>query len=82
MMNEVERKVLAALIELEKAVEQIPTANPKPDLAPIFTKIDNLTKELPLTTDRQLIHFLQRKSYQKARLFLQEQETGSVPASS
>lgn len=70
-MQESEQKLLNALLELESAVARMPTANPKPNLSAKFQEIDALTTQLPKGTHPQLIHYLQRKSYQKARLFLQ-----------
>jgi hypothetical protein len=72
-VNATEEQVLKALVELDDAVKQMPTANPKPNLIPIFTRIEDLARQLPPTTDRQLLHYLQRKSYQKARAFLEEE---------
>jgi len=46
-------------------------ANPKPNLLPLFTRLDDLAKNLPASADPQLRHYLQRKSYQKARVLLQ-----------
>jgi hypothetical protein len=68
--NSVEKKLLEALVELEAAVKSMPTANPKPDLLPIFSRIDGLTNQLP-PQDSELRHFLQRKSYSKAKLLLE-----------
>lgn len=70
-MTQPERQVLEALLELESAVARMQTANPKPNLMPIFSRIDQLTESLPRTTDPQLLHYLRKKSYEKARLFLQ-----------
>jgi len=36
-----------------------------------FNQIDNLASQLPKTTDGELLHYLQKKSYEKARLFLE-----------
>lgn len=49
------------------------TANPKPDLKPLFARLDELTKALPKNADRQLLHFLHNKSYEKAQQWLQAQ---------
>ncbi|HZO54940.1 MAG TPA: hypothetical protein VFB63_19695 [Bryobacteraceae bacterium] len=70
-MQESEQKLLNALLDLEAAVATMPTANPKPNLGAKFQEIDALAAQLPKGTHPQLIHYLQRKSYQKARLFLQ-----------
>ncbi|HKQ36675.1 MAG TPA: hypothetical protein VJ063_01280 [Verrucomicrobiae bacterium] len=70
-MQESEQKLLTALLDLESAVASMQTANPKPNLTGKFQEIDALAAQLPKSTHPQLIHYLQRKSYQKARLFLQ-----------
>jgi len=70
-MTEVERNILQALQDLEGAVASMATANPKPDLLPLFARLEDLTRQLPRTTDPSLLHYLHKKSYEKARLFLQ-----------
>ena len=70
-MSETEQNILQALLQLEAAVESMPKANPKPNLQPLFSRLDELTRQLPRGTDPGLMHYLQKKSYQKARLFLQ-----------
>jgi hypothetical protein len=71
MNSVVERNLLAALTELENAVRTMATTNPKPDLQKLFSRIDGLTRQLPKQTDPQLFHYLHKKSYEKARLYLQ-----------
>lgn len=71
----VEKNLLAALHQLENAVKAMPSANPKPDLLPIFSRIDELAKQLPRDTDPVLLHYLHKKSYEKARLYLQGRES-------
>ena len=73
-MTEYEQAVLQALLELEGTVASMPAANPKPDLLPLFTRLDELTRQLPRETDSSLLHYLHKKSYEKARLFLQGRE--------
>jgi hypothetical protein len=70
-MHAVEAKILDALLELERAVASLPTASPKPNLLPLFQRLDELTSQLPRGTDPSLLHYLHKKSYEKARLFLQ-----------
>jgi len=72
-MTAIEDQLLQTLLDLENAVAQMATANPKPDLKPLFARLDDLAAQLPADAPRDLRHYLQRKSYQKARLFLQEQ---------
>jgi hypothetical protein len=80
-MSEIENAILQALNELDAAVKTFPTAQPKPSLLPIFTRIDTLAESLPKDTDPSLVHYLKKKSYEKARFFLQgrdeENTTGS-----
>jgi len=66
-----EKNLLNTLLELEVAVKAMSSANPKPDLVPLFTRIDQLAKRLPRDTDPILLHYLLKKSYEKARLYLQ-----------
>lgn len=70
-MTEKEQSVLEALLELERTIEAMPRTTPKPNLLPLFARLDELTRTLPPTTDPTLLHYLHKKSYQKARLFLQ-----------
>jgi hypothetical protein len=72
--NPLEENLLNALAELDNAVKAMPAANPKPSLLPIFSRIDDLTKQLPRDADPQLLHYLHKKSYEKARLFLQDRD--------
>lgn len=73
-MTETEQNILDALLELERTIEALPCTTPKPDLLPLFTRLDELTHGLPRHTDPTLLHYLHKKSYQKARLFLQERD--------
>lgn len=73
-MTGIEQNILAALVELDTAVKAMKCAVPKTDLATIFTRIDELTRQLPRESDPNLLHYLHKKSYQKARLFLEGRE--------
>ena len=70
-MTQVENHLLAALVQLEVAVKSMATANPKPNLLPLFARLDDLTEQLPRGTDPTLLHYLHKKSYEKARFYLQ-----------
>ena len=70
-MTQTEHAILDALLELETAVKSLATANPKPNLQNHFTRLDELTRQLPPQTDPNLLHYLHKKSYEKARLWLQ-----------
>jgi hypothetical protein len=71
MISEPEAAILNALAELDAAVKSMPHANPRPDLLPLFGRIDVLTAQLPPDADPELLHFLRKKSYEKARLWLE-----------
>ena len=70
-MNETERDILATLNDLEAKVAAMKTANPKPNLLPVFEKLEALTAQLRPNADHSLLHYLHKKSYEKARLYLE-----------
>lgn len=74
-MTETEQAILQSLVELDNAVRTMPTANPKPNLLPLFTRLDELTRQLPKTTAPDLLHYLHKKSYEKARLWLEGRDS-------
>ncbi len=74
MKTAVENDLLAHLTQLESAVKTMATAKPKPDLLKIFGQIDALAQQLPPGTDPTLLHYLHKKSYEKARLYLQNRD--------
>ena len=74
-MTETENAILQALKELDAAVKSMPTANPKPNLLPLFSRLDDLTRQLPKNTAPDLLHYLHKKSYEKARLFLEGRDS-------
>ena len=74
-MTETEQTILQALIELDNAVKTMPTANPKPNLMPLFSRLDGLTRQLPRDADPSLLHYMHKKSYEKARLLLQGRDS-------
>jgi len=69
-MTDVERDILGALTELDNQIRSLPQVAVKPNLLPLFTRIDQLASQLPSTASPELRHYLQKKSYQKAMLFL------------
>ena len=79
-MTATEQQLLDTLLELEDAIGQI-NAEPKPDLMAIFNRLDELTTQMPKDAPPDLLHYLHKKSYQKARLFLQGQnpDQGACP---
>ena len=73
-VTQIEQDILRTLVELDNAVKTMRTANPKPDLQTIFTRLDELARQLPPQSAPDLRHYLQRKSYEKARLYLEGRE--------
>ncbi|MBI3882253.1 MAG: hypothetical protein HY301_19620 [Verrucomicrobia bacterium] len=72
-MTATEQALLDTLLDLEAEVKRMATANPKPNLLPLFARLDELAAQLPPDSDAELRHFLQRKSYEKARMKLEGQ---------
>lgn len=70
-MTEIESALLHELRELERQVATIREQQAKPNLLPLFDRLDQLTRELPGDAPRDLRHFLERRSYEKARLYLE-----------
>lgn len=70
-MTQTEQSILDALLKLERTVAALPHTTPKPSLLPLFSRLDELTRSLPMSTEPLLLHYLHKKSYEKARLFLQ-----------
>jgi hypothetical protein len=71
VVTELEKTLLRALSDLESAVASMRASGAKPDFLSLFGRIDHLTRQLPPSTDTTLLHYLHKKSYEKARLFLQ-----------
>lgn len=70
MNTPLENDLLTALTDLANAVQALSKSRPQPNFLPLFARIDDLTQQLPRETDPTLLHYLHRKSYEKARLFL------------
>lgn len=70
-MTNLEASILQALLELDAAAALLRQGGPKPDLSAILQRLRTLGAELPPTSDPDLRHYMQRQSYEKARLFLQ-----------
>ena len=80
-MNDIEQKLLESLTEMENAVASFRTANPRPNLTEHFARIDKLAAQLPKGSDPALLHYLQKKSHQKARLYLQGRDAENTMGS-
>lgn len=75
LMTNVEQAILDVLNDLDRQVRSMPVANPKPNLLPLFARLDELAAQVPGGSDPTLRHYLQKKSYEKARLYLLGRET-------
>lgn len=80
-MNDVEQALLDSLLGLEEAVRSMATAQPKPSLVAHFARIDALAAQLPPESDPALLHYLRKKSYEKARLHLQGRDAENAQGS-
>ena len=65
-----EQNLIGAIKELESAAAAV-NVKPKPDLLTHFSRIDELTVQLPSDTNPELMHYLRNKSYAKALLYLE-----------
>ena len=70
-MTALEHNLLEHLVKLEATVKTMPMTNPKPNLLPLFQQIEELADQLPRGTSPDLLHYMQRKSYEKARQWLE-----------
>ena len=70
-MTAIERDLLKALQDLDATVKTMATTNPRPNLLPLFQRIESLADQLPRSTSPDLLHYLQKKSYEKARFWLE-----------
>jgi hypothetical protein len=75
-MNPTETALLQTLAELDAAVHSMAAAKSKPNLLPLFDRLDELTRGLPKDAPPELLHFLHKKSYAKARLWLEGRRAG------
>ena len=76
-----EDSVLKALHALEAAIAAGRPPSPNPALRIVLAQLDQLTTELPPTTRTGLGHYLQKRSYQKAKILLEggDPEAGACP---
>ena len=68
-MTTTEEALLGSLRELEQVARQ--SGPGKPSILPILERLDRLASQLSADAPADLRHYLQRKSYEKARLFLE-----------
>lgn len=69
-MTTTERELLGALQDLENAAAALRAGGPQPDLRAILERLRGLTAALPPETEPDLLHYMRRQSYEKARLHL------------
>lgn len=69
-MTETEKKILEILKALNHEVSSMNGPGAKPNLVRFFNRLDQLTTELPETTHPRLMHYMHKRSYEKALLFL------------
>jgi hypothetical protein len=48
---------------------------PKPNLLPLFSRLEKLADGLAADSHRDLIHYVRNGSYQKARLWLEQRDS-------
>ncbi len=65
-----EQEILATLVELEEAAASARGGGPRIPILPIVQRLDRFVDALPADAPGDLRHFLQRKSYEKLKLFL------------
>lgn len=69
-MTALESEILEALIRLENAATGGTTGQPE-SVLPIVKRLSELTQALPPGTSPDLLHYLHKRSYEKARFWLQ-----------
>ena len=79
-MTELESKVLEQLNALEAGIAGIRDGiEPKPNLMPIFQELDRLESTMAPREAPRLRHYLQNKSYEKAKLWLLGRDAENLP---
>lgn len=70
-MTDLERELLATLVDLEQEVGTAARTGRRPDVISRVNRLRELTASLPPESDPMLFHCLQRHSWEKARLALE-----------
>ena len=73
-MTQLEEQLHEALVALELAVKGFAATKQPVDLMPLLGRIDELGVQLPPETDPQLLHFIKKKSFEKAILWLEDRK--------
>jgi len=76
-MTSLESEILEALIRLEVAATGTATGQ-RESVLPIVQRLTELTRSLPAGTSPDLLHYLHKRSYEKARLWLQGRDAENV----
>lgn len=69
-MTETEKEILETLKALNQEVSSMNGPGAKQNLVQFFNRLDQLATELPETTHPRLMHYMHKRSYEKALLFL------------
>jgi hypothetical protein len=69
-MTALESQILEELVRLETAAT-LPPGGQRPSVLPIVQRLSKLTRALPPETSPDLLHYLHKRSYEKARFWLQ-----------
>ena len=56
-MTTTEQQLLDVLLELESAIDKV-NDDPKPDLMAIFSRLDDLSNQMPKDASPDLLHYL------------------------
>ncbi len=74
-MSETEQTILLTLRSLETAAAQ------RGNVVLLLSELDRLTRSLPPGSNADLLHYLHKRSYEKARLLLEgfDPESGACP---
>jgi len=80
-MSSVENEILDTLKTLETRIQEGKATGQPMNLMPVFQSLDKLAAQLPPGSSADLRHYMAKKSYQKARLWLegQDPEQGACP---
>jgi hypothetical protein len=69
-MTDLEKSLLKSLLALEAAARPSDDPNRKQTLMTTISEVEKMTHSFPKSTDPTLLHYLHKKSYQKAILYL------------
>lgn len=78
-MTSLESEILRELVRLDETVADM-AAGRAGSVLPVTRRLDELARLLPAEADPQLIHYMRKHSYGKARLFLEGNGEGEPTA--